>query len=66
MIIKDTSLADVHEELQYIIDIITAFVEKHGSSENRDKLKYLKQSVKEIRDADAMDEVDLLLQSLSI
>lgn len=66
MIDIDTSLADVHEELQYIIDIITAFVEKHGSTENRDKLKYLKQGISQIRDADGMDEVDSLLQSLSI
>jgi len=59
-------ISDVQEELHYIIDIISEFVEKHGSPDNREKLYYLKQRIAQIQGADGMDEVDSLLQSLSL
>ena len=66
MTCQDKSLSDVQEELHYIIDIITEFIERHGTPQNREKLCGLKQRIAQIQDADDMDEVDSLLQSLSL
>jgi len=62
------TLSDVQDELQYIIDIISTFVEKHGNVESREKLLRLKTNIARIhlQDKEAMDEVDLLLQSLTL
>ncbi len=59
-------ISDVQEELQYIIDVITAFVEKHGSIENRSKLATLKTRIAQALNSESIDEVDMLLADLTL